>query len=109
MASHRLNQPYNRSDCKGARQIHCSRRCVVLYKGGGHDDTRVGEVYFHAMLRDELLVCLSHWPAKREAKHWIKAVVSEEFSIIPSAWMLQPAIFTPAKVGQQSTVLVPAL
>ena len=35
---------------------------VVLYTaaGDGPDSTRVGEVYFHAVLRGELLVCLSH-------------------------------------------------
>ena len=81
---------------------------VVLYKGDGHD-TRVGEVFFHAMLRGELLVCLSHWPTRREATHWRKAVVSEEFTILPSACMLQSVIFTPTEVGHQSTVLVPAL
>ena len=34
--------------------------------------------------------------------------MSEEFTIVPSAWMLQSVIFTPASVGQQSTVLMPA-
>ena len=86
---------------------------VVLYTGGGPNggcnDTRVGEVYFHAMLRGELLVCLSHWPTKREATHWRKAVVNEEFTILPSACMLQSVIFIPTEVGQQSTVLMPAL
>ena len=81
---------------------------VVLYKGDGHD-TRVGEVFFHAMLRGELLVCLSHWPTKREAIHWKKAVVSEDCDILPSGRMLQSVIFTPTEVGHQSTVLVPAL
>ena len=81
---------------------------VVLYKGDGHD-TRVGEVFFHAVLRGELLVCLSHWPTKREAIHWKKAVVSEDCDILPSGRMLQSVIFTPTEVGHQSTVLVPAL
>ena len=81
---------------------------VVLYKGDGHSDTRVGEMFFHAMLRGELLVCMSHWPTRRETTHWRKAVVSEEFTILPSACMLQSVIFTPTEVGQQSTVLVPA-
>ena len=80
---------------------------VVLYKGGGHD-TRVGEVLFHAMLRGELLGCLQHWPTKREATHWRKAVVSEEYTILPSTCMLKSLIFTPTEVGQQSTVLMPA-
>ena len=82
---------------------------VVLYKGGGHDDTRVGEVYFHAVLRDEKLVCLSHWPTRRETKHFRKVVVTENVCIFPSAWMLHAVIYTPAEVGQQSTVLLPAL
>ena len=82
---------------------------VVLYKGIGHNDIRVGEVFSHAMLQGEVLVRLSYWPTRRETTHWRKAVVSEEFTILPSAWMLQSVIFTPTKVGQQSTVLMPAL
>ena len=81
---------------------------VVLYKGDGHD-TRVGEVFFHAMLRGELLVCLSHWPTIRETRRYKKVVVTEEFTILPSACMLQSVIFTPEEVGKQSTVLLPAL
>ena len=80
---------------------------VVLYKGDG--DTRVGEVLFHAKLRGELLVCLSPWPTMREASSWKKALVSEEFTILPSACMLQSVIVTPTEVGQQSTVVMPAL
>ena len=81
---------------------------VVLYKGDGHD-ARVGEVRFHAMLRGELLVCLSHWPTRRESTHWKQAVVSNEFTILPSACMLQSVIFTPTGVGRLPTVLVLAL
>ena len=40
---------------------------VVLYTGGGPNDSRGGEVYFHAVLRGELLVGLSHWPMRRES------------------------------------------
>ena len=85
---------------------------VVLYTGGGPNggcnDTRVGEVYFHAVLRGELLVCLSHWPMRRESTHWRKVVVAEEFTIVPAERMVQSVIFTPTDVGQQSTVFVPA-
>ena len=85
---------------------------VVLYTGGGPNggcnDTRVGEVYFHAVLRGELLVCLTHWPMRRDSTHWRKVVVAEEFTIAPSERIVQSVIFTPTDVGQQSTVLVPA-
>ena len=85
---------------------------VVLYTGGGPNggcnDTRVGEVYFHAVLRGELLVCLSHWPMRRESTHWRKVVVAEAFTIVPAERMVQSVIFTPTDVGQQSTVFVPA-
>ena len=85
---------------------------VVLYTGGGPNggcnDTRVGEVYFHAVLRGELLVCLSHWPMRREATHWRKVVVAAEFTIVPAERMVQSVIFTPTYVGKQSTVFVPA-
>ena len=111
LASHRLNQLTCRTAGVHGRSIQVGD--VVLYTGGGPNggctDTRVGEVFFHAMLRGELLVCLSHWPTKREATHWRKAVVSDEFAILPSACMLQAVIFTPAEVGKQSTVLVSAL
>ena len=72
-------------------------------------DTRVGEVLFHAMLQGEMFVCLSHWPTKREERHYKKVVVREKFIILPSACMQQSVIFTPTAVGQQSTVLMPAL
>ena len=84
---------------------------VVLYTAGDGPDgmTRVGEVYFHAVLRGELLVCLSHWPMRRESTHWRKVVVEvEDFTIVPAERMVQSVIFTPTDVGQQSTVLVPA-
>ena len=42
---------------------------VVLYKVAGRDDTRVGEVYFHALLGGDLLVCLSHWPTRGERRN----------------------------------------
>ena len=82
---------------------------VVLYTGGGPSGcTRVGTVYFHAVLRGELLVCLSHWLMRRESTHWRKVVVAEEFTIVPAERMVQSVIFTPTDVGQQSTVFVPA-
>ena len=82
---------------------------VVLYLGGGHSDIRVGEVYFHASLGGEMLACLADWAVKQETSHWKKAVVREEFTIVPSAWLLQAVIFTPAKVGNLATVPMPAL
>ena len=82
---------------------------AVLYRGDGHNDFRVGEVQFHASLGGEMLACLSHWPVQQETTHWRTAVVREEFTIVPSAWLLQSVIFTPAKVGQLTTVLMPAL
>ena len=86
---------------------------VVLYNGGGPNggcnDTRVGEVCFYAVLGGELLACLANWPVERETSHWKKPAVREEFTIVPSAWPLQSVIFTPAKVGTVSTVLVAAL
>ena len=75
---------------------------VVLYKGTGPNDIRVGEVLFHAMFQGEVLVCLSHWPTRRETTHWRKAVVSEELSILPSGCMLKPVIFYPN--GGRTTV-----
>ena len=82
---------------------------AVRYKGGGHTDTRDGEVLFHALLLGaSISFCLSHWPTRREATHWRKTDVSEELTILPSACMLQSVIFTPTEVGQQSTVLMPA-
>ena len=85
---------------------------VVLYTGGdpngGCTDTRVGEVFFHAVLRGELLVCLSHWTMRRESTHWRKVVVAEEFTIVPAERMVQSVIFTQMDVGHQSTVFVPA-
>ena len=82
---------------------------VVLYLGDDHSDIRVGEVYFHASCGGELLTCLSHWPVHKETSKWKKVVVMEEFSIVPSACLLQSVIFCPAKVGKKATVLMPAL
>ena len=82
---------------------------VVLYLGDDHSDIRVGEVYFHASCGGELLTCLSHWPVSQETSKWKKVVVMEEFSIVPSACLLQSVIFSPAKVGKKATVLMPAL
>ena len=84
---------------------------VVLYTcgpNGGCNDTRIGEMYFHALLNGELLVCLFHWPMKNESKHWRKVLVTEDLTIVPSERMVQSVIFTPTNVGQQSKVFVPA-
>ena len=48
---------------------------MVLYRGDGHNDFRVSEVYFHASLGGELFACLSHWPLKRETSQWKKVIV----------------------------------
>ena len=48
---------------------------VVLYRGDGHNDFRVGEVHFHASLGGEIFACLSHWPLKRETSQWKKVIV----------------------------------
>ena len=110
LASHRLNQLNGRTARVHGRSIQVGD--VVLYTGGGPNggctDTRVGEVFFHAVLRGELLVCLSHWPMRRESTHWRKVVVAEEFTIVPAERVVQSVIFTPTDVGQQSTVFVPA-
>ena len=110
LASHRLNQLTGRTARVHGRSIQVGD--VVLYTGGGPNggctDTRVGEVFFHAVLRGELLVCLSHWPLRRESTHWRKVVVAEECTIVPAERMVQSVIFTPTDVGQQSTVFVPA-
>ena len=85
---------------------------VVLYTGGGPNggctDTRVGEVFFHAVLHDQVLVGLSHRPLKRAWPHWIKVFVCDEFCIVPAERVMQSVIFTPTNVGQQSTIFVPA-
>ena len=84
---------------------------VVLYRGGGHNDLRIGEVYFHASLGGELFACLSHWPLssalERETSHWKKVVVHNDFTIVPSACLLQSLIYAPAKEGKLATVLMP--
>ena len=82
---------------------------VVRYRGDGHNDFRVGEVHFHASLGGEIFACLSHWPLKRETSQWKKVLVKSEFTIVPSAWLLQSLIYAPAKVGKLATVLMPAL
>ena len=85
---------------------------VVLYTGGGPNggctDTRVGEMFFHAVLRGQVLVGLSHWPLKRAWPHWIKVSVCDEFCIVPAEQVMHSVLFTPANVGHQSTIFVPA-
>ena len=60
---------------------------VVLYRGDGHNDFRVGEVHFHASLGGEIFACLSHWPLKRETSQWKKVIVENGLTIVPSAWL----------------------
>ena len=82
---------------------------VVLYRGDDHDDLRVGQVYFHAICGGEMLTCLSHWPLKQAASQWRKVVVeNESCTVVPSTWLLQPCIYTPAPLGKVATVLMPA-
>ena len=82
---------------------------VVLYRGDGHDDLRVGQVYFHAICGGEMFACLSHWPLKRAASQWRKVVVeNESCAVVPSTWLLQSCIYTPAPLGKVATVLMPA-
>ena len=45
---------------------------VVMYKGDGRDDFRVGEVDFHANLGGTILTCISHWPVQNETSQWKK-------------------------------------
>ena len=82
---------------------------VVMYKGDGRDDFRVGEVDFHANLGGKIFICLSHWPLKRAASQWRKVVVeNESCAVVPSTWLLQSCIYTPAPLGKVATVLMPA-
>ena len=80
---------------------------VVMHKGDGRDDFRVGEVDFHANLGGTILTCISHWPVHNETSQWKKLVVKNDFAIVPSAWLLQSLIFAPAKVGAIATALMP--
>jgi len=81
---------------------------VVLYRGSGHNDIRVGEVYYHVILGDQLLAVVSHWPLKHGTSKWKKVIVTNNMTIVPSAWLLQSVIYTPAAVGNKATVLMPA-
>ena len=82
---------------------------VVLYRGDGHSDDRVGEIDFIASLGGKTYTCLSNWPVQHKTGQWRKAVVTNEFTIVPAACMLTSLIFTPTKVGNVATVLMPAL
>ena len=80
---------------------------VVLYRGDGRNDFRVGEVDFHASLGGDIVTRISHWPVDRETSQWKKLVVKDDFAIVSSAWLSQSLIFTPAKVGAIATALMP--
>ena len=82
---------------------------VVLYRGDGHNDDRVGKIDFIVSLGGNTFTCLSNWPVQHKTGQWRKAVVKNEFAIVPAACMLTPVIFTPTKVGNVATVLMPAL
>ena len=80
---------------------------VVLYKS--HNKFQVGELDFIASLGGEMFACLSHWPVQEKTAHWKKVMVTNEFTIVPAACILQSLIFTPTDVGKIATVLMPAL
>ena len=82
---------------------------VVLYRGDGHRDARAGEIDFIASLGGKTYTCLSRWPVQQKTGQWLKAAVTNEFTIVPAACMLTPLIFTPTKVGNVATILMPAL
>ena len=82
---------------------------VVLYRGDGHSDDRIGEIDFIASLGGKTFTRLSNWPVQHKTSQWRKVVVKNEFTIVPSACMLTSLIFTPTKVGNVATVLMPAL
>ena len=50
---------------------------VVLYKGDGHSDFRVGQVNFHATLGGKLFAGLSQWPLKHQTPQWKKSRCGE--------------------------------
>ena len=124
LASHRLNQLTGRTARVHDRSIQVGD--VVLYTGGGPNggctDTRVGEVFFHAVLHGQVLVGLSHWPLKRSSRERMerterterterrerKVSVCDEFCIVPAEQVMHSVIFKPASVGHQSTIFVPA-
>ena len=81
---------------------------VGFYRGSGHNDIRVGEVYYHVILGDQLLAVVSHWPLKEGTSKWKKVIVTNNMTIVPSAWLLQSVIYAPAAVGNKATVLMPA-
>ena len=83
---------------------------VVLYCGGGlRANVQAGEVYFHASIGGECITCLSNWPVNGETEHWKKVVVADQPCTVPSAWLLQSVIFSPASVGKKATVLMPCV
>ena len=82
---------------------------VVLYRGDGHSDDQVGEIDFFASLGGKTYTCLSKWPVQKKADKFVKAVAANDFTIVPAACLLMPLIFTPTKVGNVATILMPAL
>ena len=81
---------------------------VALFSDGGVD-TLVGEIYWFASVGSEFVVGLSTWPVMKICGRYRKVRVVENFSIIPSARLLQAMIFTPTEVGKVATVILPTL
>ena len=80
---------------------------VALCSDGG--DTLVGEIYWFAYVGSDFVVGLSAWPVMKICGRYRKVHVVENFSIIPSARLLQAMIFTPTEVGKVATIIVPTL
>lgn len=81
---------------------------VALFSDGCVN-TKVGEIYWYAEIGGEIVVGLSEWRLKSTCSIYRKVRVEENFSIIPSARLLQAMIFTPTAVGKIATVIMPAL
>ena len=69
---------------------------VVLYKylADGCSDVRVGKVKSHANCDCDLVTCVSHWPVTHDTSQYKEAVVNDEYTVVPSAWLLQAVIFS---------------
>ena len=81
---------------------------VALFSDGGVN-TLVGEIYWFASVGSELVVGLSAWPVVKICGRYRKVRVVEDFSIIPSARLLQAMIFTPTDMGKVATMIMPTL
>ena len=81
---------------------------VALFSDGGVN-TLVGEIYWFASVGSELVVGFSTWPVRKNCGRYRKVLVVEDFSIIPSARLLQAMIFTPTDMGKVATVIMPTL